>query len=116
MEEAEMQILTLTEECDSLTAENDSLKAKIKRLEIVTLWARGGGKGAPPRTPDSMRKALNAMKARCALFDRILRSKMPLVPTPARLKRASVGPIAFLSGVHLLTSSHCKLHPNTEGA
>jgi hypothetical protein len=34
---------------------------------------------------------------------RVLHSRMILDPTPARLKRASVRPIAFLSGVHFLT-------------
>jgi hypothetical protein len=29
------------------------------------------------------------------------------------LKRAGVVPIAFLSGVHVLTGSHCKFRPNT---
>jgi hypothetical protein len=34
-------------------------------------------------------------------------------PTPARLKRASVLPMTFLSGVHFLTIWHCKLRHNT---
>jgi hypothetical protein len=37
--------------------------------------------------------------ARCTFFGRILHSRMPLVPTLARLKRACMQP-AFLSGVH----------------
>jgi serine/threonine protein kinase len=34
------------------------------------------------------------------VFDRKLHSRMPLFPRPARVKRASVCPMAFLSGVH----------------
>jgi hypothetical protein len=36
----------------------------------------------------------------CAFFDRNLRSRMPLVPKPARLKRACVWPKAFLLDFH----------------
>jgi hypothetical protein len=47
---------------------------------------------------------LNPTWARCAFFDRNLHSRMPLVPTPARLQRAvqraGVCPMAFHSGVH----------------
>jgi hypothetical protein len=54
------------------------------------------------------------------VFDRNLRSRMPIVPTPARLKRVCVLPMPFLSGVHSwaftpLTGWHCKFRPNTEG-
>ena len=35
--------------------------------------------------------------------------------TLLRLKRAAVRPMAFLSGGHFLTASHCKLRLNTEG-
>jgi hypothetical protein len=52
---------------------------------------------------------------RRAVFDRNLHSRMPLVPTPARVKRACMRPMAFLSGVHFLTGSHWKLDPNTKG-
>jgi beta-glucosidase-like glycosyl hydrolase len=41
--------------------------------------------------------------ARCALFDKILLSRMPLVPMPARLKRVCVQPMKFLSSCHSLT-------------
>jgi hypothetical protein len=34
------------------------------------------------------------------VFDRNLHLKMPLVPTPARLKLLHVGPMTFLPGVH----------------
>jgi hypothetical protein len=55
-------------------------------------------------------------KARCAVFDRHLHPRMPLVPTPARWKLLHAwDPMAFLSGVHFLTGSHCKLCPTTEG-
>jgi hypothetical protein len=39
---------------------------------------------------DAHRKTIQDMHARCAFFDRNLHSRMPLVPTPARLKRAGV--------------------------
>jgi hypothetical protein len=40
---------------------------------------------------------------RCAFSDRNLRLRMLLVPTPARLKRACMRPMACLSGCHSLT-------------
>jgi hypothetical protein len=40
--------------------------------------------------------------------------RMPLVPTPARLKRAGVT-WHFSQVSTPLTGSHCKLHPNIEG-
>jgi hypothetical protein len=57
---------------------------------------------------------------RCAIFNRNLHSRMPLDPTPARLKRAVQASKRVTKGIPLgcptfLTSSHCKSRPNTEG-
>jgi hypothetical protein len=41
--------------------------------------------------------------------DCCLHSRMPLVPTPIRLKRTCVWLMAFLTEVHSLTGWHCKL-------
>jgi hypothetical protein len=41
-----------------------------------------------------------AAEVRCAFSDRNVHSRMPLVPTPARFKRAGVCPMGFRSGVH----------------
>jgi hypothetical protein len=50
-----------------------------------------------------------------SVLSSILHSMMPLdPPMPARLKRACVCPIAFLSGGHSLTGRNCLLRPNTE--
>jgi hypothetical protein len=55
-------------------------------------------------------------RARCAFFDRNLHSRMPLVPTPARLKLLHACNQWHSSRVStFLTSSPCKLCPNTEG-
>jgi hypothetical protein len=53
--------------------------------------------------------------ARCAFFDRNVHSRMPLIPTPARLKRAGGHQWHSSRVSTFLTSSHCKLRPNTEG-
>jgi hypothetical protein len=51
-----------------------------------------------------------------ARFDGKLHSRMPLVPTPARLKLLQACDQWHSSRVSpFLTSSHCKLRPNTEG-
>jgi hypothetical protein len=53
----------------------------------------------------------------CTFFDGILHSEDTIeFHTFAPLEaRASVWPMAFLSGVYFSTGSHCKLRPNTEG-
>jgi hypothetical protein len=54
--------------------------------------------------------------ARCAFYDRHLHSRMPLVPTPTHLKLLQACDQWHPSRVStFLTSSRCKLHPNTEG-
>jgi hypothetical protein len=64
---------------------------------------------------------LNAMKhiddfVRCAFFDRNLHSRMPLVPTPARLKLLQACDQWHSSRLStFLTGSHCKFRPNTKG-
>jgi hypothetical protein len=53
---------------------------------------------------------------RCAFSDGNLHSRMPLVPMPARLKRCHACDQWHSSRVSApLTSSHCKLRPNTKG-
>jgi aryl-alcohol dehydrogenase-like predicted oxidoreductase len=53
---------------------------------------------------------------RCAFFDRNSHSRMPVVPTPARLKLLQACDQWHSSQVStFLTGSHCKLRPNTEG-
>jgi hypothetical protein len=46
--------------------------------------------------------------------DRDILSRMPLVPTPARLTQAGVRPVAFLSGVRSSYRCNHKSYPNTE--
>jgi hypothetical protein len=54
---------------------------------------------------------------RCAFFGRNLHSRMPLVPTPARLKLLHACDQWHSSRKFtFLTSSHCELRPNTEGS
>jgi hypothetical protein len=54
--------------------------------------------------------------ARCAFSDRKLHPRMPLVPTPARLKLLHACDQCHSSRVITpLTGWHCKLCPNTEG-
>jgi hypothetical protein len=53
---------------------------------------------------------------RCAFSDRILHSRMPLAPTPARLKLLHACDQWHSSRVFTpLIGWHCKLRPNTEG-
>jgi hypothetical protein len=53
---------------------------------------------------------------RCAFFDRNPRSRVPLVPTPARLKRCHACDQCHSSRAStFLAGSHCKLRANTEG-
>jgi hypothetical protein len=55
-------------------------------------------------------------EVRCAFFDRNFHSRMPLVPTPARLMLLHACDQWHSSRVFAhLTGSHCKLRPNTEG-
>jgi hypothetical protein len=60
-----------------------------------------------------------AVVARADGTVRVFRQKITLEDAtgshPARLKRAGVWSMAFLSGGHFLTGSLCKLRPNTEG-
>jgi hypothetical protein len=58
---------------------------------------------------------IRQLNVRCAFFDRNLHSRMPLVPTPARLKRAGVRPMTFLSEVHSSYRLALQIRPNTEG-
>jgi hypothetical protein len=54
--------------------------------------------------------------ARCAFFDRNLHSRMPLVPTPARLKLLQTCDQCYSSRAFTpLTGWHCKLCRNTKG-
>jgi hypothetical protein len=53
---------------------------------------------------------------RCTFSRQRFTSRMSLIPTPARLKRTCVRPIAFLSGVHCSYRCHHELCRNTEGA
>jgi hypothetical protein len=57
------------------------------------------------------------LKVRCAFFGRSLHSRMPLDPTPARLKLLQTCD-QWLSSrkFTFLTSSACELRPNTEGS
>jgi hypothetical protein len=52
------------------------------------------------------------------VFDRNLRSRMPLVPTPARFKSSEQACDQWHSSrmSTFLTGSHCELRPNNEGA
>jgi hypothetical protein len=50
-----------------------------------------------------LRAAAAASTVQCTFFDRDLHLRMLLVPTPARLKRAGVLPMAFPSGAAPLT-------------
>jgi hypothetical protein len=57
-----------------------------------------------------------AKGVRCAFSDGNLHSRMPLVPTPARLKLLQACDQWHSSRKFTpLTGSHCKLRPNTEG-
>jgi hypothetical protein len=66
-----------------------------QRLSYVSKNGYGGNRAHFPKFVVFM-----VAGVRCAPFDGILHSRMPLVPTPARLKRTCVWPMAFLSGVH----------------
>jgi hypothetical protein len=60
--------------------------------------------------------ANDAWLVRCAIFDGNLHPRMPLVPTPARLKLLQACDQWHSSRMSApLTGSHCKLRPNTEG-
>jgi hypothetical protein len=57
--------------------------------------------GANTSSLDNLAAIQAAIDAvRCAFSHRSLHSRMPLVPTPARLQQACVCPMTFLSGVH----------------
>jgi hypothetical protein len=97
---------------------DDGNKKRSQRQEIGSLvytaksWSnpRGLMTKIPPTSKDSRTRDhtfVNALpewdpinKVQCAFFDRNLHARMPLVHTPARLKRACVWPTAFISGVH----------------
>jgi hypothetical protein len=50
-------------------------------------------------TCDAAENRERAIRVRCSFFDRHLHSRIPLVPTPARLMRAGVQPMVFILGV-----------------
>jgi hypothetical protein len=76
------------------------LRLKFGRGYTIALKCRStpkgcGGGGVVRDTGDDggssgSSNIMAGSNARCAFFDRNLHSRMPLVPTPARLKRAGV--------------------------
>jgi hypothetical protein len=59
---------------------------------------------------------LGVEAVRCVFFGRNLHSRMPLVPTPARLKLLQACDQWHSSRMsNFLTGSHSKLRPNTKG-
>jgi hypothetical protein len=77
---AKREVLAVKDQHARLAADTDTrfsmVMVQLTRLDGVQVQIPGeiGGK----------------IEARCAFFDRNLHSRMPLVPTPARLKRAGV--------------------------
>jgi hypothetical protein len=55
-------------------------------------------------------------QVRCSVFDRILHSRMPMIPTPARLKRACVWLMAFFLGCRSLTGCHVNVMQTLKAA
>jgi hypothetical protein len=92
---AEIKVCSEQEERDTnsrLSAElakmiQDQQAAEAERIRLLSEVERHKRELAATKAAD---QAVDALIARCTFFDRILHPRMPLVPTPDRLKRTCV--------------------------
>jgi hypothetical protein len=89
---------------------------KTTNLMDFLLYTLRNLKGKKKTLIDFAEDLSSCSSVRCSFFDRNLHSRMPLGPTPARLKRLHACDQWRASWVSTcFTSSHCKLHPTTKG-